>query len=469
MTKMNIETKNIFKFLKKVLNKQKVHISDIIFHSDDACNSKVLILTRCSSKNIEKYIDLANIKGIKGIIIDKKISKIFISRNIPVLISPYLNKNLNIFLSELYNYPLKGKKIVGITGTDGKTSMIHMLAQAYKLLGKKVGIISTEGNGIYPNFKKSIYTTPRNDLLYKCFHHFNNKSVDIIIIESSSQGLDQGRLDHINFDVSMITNITRDHLDYHKTHLSYIKSKCILLNQTQKVIFLNKDCKNNKKVQEITSTKAKYKFFDKEYKISGHKSKLLNNTSAKYNFSLLYSVLKYIRITDEDIIKIFEKIKPIPGRNNIFKQKNSAMFIVDYAHTNSAFTSLLDDISKMYKKPSNYLTVVFGCGGDRDIHKRLEMGKTADKYCDYIILTDDNPRNEKSMKIISDISKGISEKHKIINLPNRKLAIKKSIKISSKNDIVIIAGKGNEDTINYNSSIVKHNDIKYLEYLFNEN
>ena len=95
MTKMNIETKNIFKFLKKVLNKQKVHISDIIFHSDDACNSKVLILTRCSSKNIEKYIDLANIKGIKGIIIDKKISKSFISRNIPVLISPFLNKNLN--------------------------------------------------------------------------------------------------------------------------------------------------------------------------------------------------------------------------------------------------------------------------------------------------------------------------------------------------------------------------------------
>ena len=469
MQNQNLEIKNILNFTKKALNKKKVLASDFVFHSDDAENHKVLVLTRCSVKSIRKYIDSAIKKGIRGVILDKKIPNNIIANKLPIFFSPFLNKYLNIFLSELYDHPLKRMKIIGVTGTDGKTSMIHMLAQAYKLLGKKVGIISTEGNGIYPLLNKSMYTTPRNDLLYKYFNQFYKKLTDVIIIESSSQGLDQGRLNHINFDISMITNITRDHLDYHKTYLSYIKSKCILLNMTQKVIFLNKDCKNNKKVLKIASTKAQYKYFDNNYKIYGHKTKLFNSISTQYNFSLLYSFLKYIKITDKDIIKIFEKIKPIPGRNNIFQRKDSAKYIVDYAHTENAFTSLLHDIYKNYKKRSNNLIVVFGCGGDRDPHKRLKMGKIANKYCDIIILTDDNPRREKSINIINDISKGISQKSKIINLPNRKLAIKKAINISKKDDIVIIAGKGNEDIINYDSSIEKHNDIKYLEYLFNEN
>ena len=177
--------------------------------------------------------------------------------DLPIHVSKFLINDLNIFLSNIYNKPLNGKKVIGVTGTDGKTSMIHLLAQSYIKLGKKVGVISTEGNGIYPILKKTSYTTPRNDLLFKFFDLFDKKSIDIILIECSSQGLHQGRLNYIDFDISLVTNITRDHLDYHKNYLNYIKSKCILLNMTKKSNFLNKDCKNNNQILKITSTSAK--------------------------------------------------------------------------------------------------------------------------------------------------------------------------------------------------------------------
>ena len=464
----NIAVKKILKLSTIWLNKKKVSASDYAFHTEDKCNGKILILTRFSEKNIEGYIKTAYDNGVKGLIVDKHVPMQIVPDDLPIHVSKFLINDLNIFLSNIYNKPLNGKKVIGVTGTDGKTSMIHLLAQSYIKLGKKVGVISTEGNGIYPILKKTSYTTPRNDLLFKFFDLFDKKSIDIILIECSSQGLHQGRLNYIDFDISLVTNITRDHLDYHKNYLNYIKSKCILLNMTKKAIFLNKDCKNNNQILKLTSTSAKIIYFNNNYKISGHKTKLFDSTSNQYNLSSLYSILKYSKNSDRDIISIFENLNPIPGRNNIIQKKGFAKFIIDYAHTNHALTSLLRDIHKKYNKNYNKIIIVFGCGGDRDSKKRLAMGRTADKYCDHIILTDDNPRSEQSIKIIKEIAKGISDEDKVIELPNRKHAIKKSIKISNKDDIVIIAGKGNEETINYESNIEQHNDIKYLKYLLNE-
>ena len=158
-------------------------------------------------------------------VVDIKIPNSNSIQNIPIFYSKYLRDNLNQFISYIHKKPLSGMKVIGITGTDGKTSLAHLLAQTYTLIGKKVGLISTEGNGVYPRITKSIYTTPRNDLLFNFFSSFKKESVDIIIIEASSQGLHQGRLDHINFDISVITKISKDHLDYHKTYSSYLSAK----------------------------------------------------------------------------------------------------------------------------------------------------------------------------------------------------------------------------------------------------
>jgi UDP-N-acetylmuramoyl-L-alanyl-D-glutamate--2,6-diaminopimelate ligase len=238
---------------------------------------------------------------------------------------------------------------------------------------------------------------------------------------------------------------------------------------TKKMIFINEDCKNSRKIIKTVSSEAKVNYYNTGYNADGHKTKLFNNTATKYNLSMIYSLLKQSKMQDKDIISVFEKLKPIKGRLNIFSKKKFSKFIIDYAHTPDSIRSLLKDIHAIYSKNMNKIIIVFGCGGDRDKSKRLQMGKIADKYCDVIILTDDNPRKENSQKIIDDISKGITYKNKLFIIPKRKDAIKKSIKVSQKNDIVMILGKGNEDVINYGDTSIEHNDIKYLSYLLNEN
>lgn len=470
MDKRYIEINKILKFSETILNKKNLTYKDFVFNHKDQCLRKILVLTNFKDSTIGDYINSAYSKGIRGLILDRKVSKSIMPNKIPVLYSKFLSDNLNLFLSKIYNDPLKGKKIIGVTGTDGKTSLVHLLAQAYSAIGKKVGIVSTEGNGIYPRLYKSGYTTPRNDILFNYFNSFKNKSVNLIIIESSSQGLDQGRLNHIKFNTSIITNITKDHLDYHKSYTSYIRSKCKLLDMTHKKIFLNIDCKNSSRLIKITTSDAEIEYFNSKYKISSkHTTLLLNNTANKYNFSVTYSLLKQMRITDEKIINIFSKIVPVPGRNNLIRKRGFAHFIIDYAHTKDSLEVLLTDIREVFSLRTKKLIIVFGCGGDRDKGKRLEMGKVASSLCDIIILSDDNPRTEKSMKIINEINKGISESKKVYRIANRRNAIKKSIKLSNPGDIVVIAGKGNEETIDYGKKIIIHNDIRCVKKLINEN
>ncbi len=470
MAKRYIEINKILNFSETILDKKKLTYKDFVFNHKDQCLRKILVLTNFKDSTVGEYINSAYNKGIRGLILDRKVPKSIIPEKIPVCYSKYLSSNLNLFLSEIYNDPLKGKKIIGVTGTDGKTSLVHLLAQAYTAVGKKVGIVSTEGNGIYPRLYKSEYTTPRNDILFKYFNFFKNESVNLIIIESSSQGLDQGRLNHIKFDTSIITNITKDHLDYHKNYSSYIRSKCKLLDMTHKKIFLNIDCKNSNRLINITSSDAKVEYFNSKYKISSkHKTLLINNSANKYNFSVTYSLLKQMRITDKKIIRIFSKIVPIPGRNNIIRKRGFAHFIIDYAHTKDSLEALLIDIREIFSLHANKLIIVFGCGGDRDKRKRLEMGKVASSLCDIIILSDDNPRSEKSTKIINEINEGISESKKVYKIANRRSAIKKSIKLSNPGDIVVIAGKGNEETIDYGRKTIIHNDIECVKKLINEN
>ena len=470
MAKRYIEINKILNFSETILNKKNLNYKDFVFNHKDQCLRKILVLTNFKDSTVGEYINSAYNKGIRGLILDRKVPKSIIPEKIPVCYSKYLSSNLNLFLSEIYNDPLKGKKIIGVTGTDGKTSLVHLLAQAYTAVGKKVGIVSTEGNGIYPRLYKSEYTTPRNDILFKYFNFFKNESVNLIIIESSSQGLDQGRLNHIKFDTSIITNITKDHLDYHKNYSSYIRSKCKLLDMTHKKIFLNIDCKNSNRLINITSSDAKVEYFNSKYKISSkHKTLLINNSANKYNFSVTYSLLKQMRITDKKIIRIFSKIVPIPGRNNIIRKRGFAHFIIDYAHTKDSLEALLIDIREIFSLHANKLIIVFGCGGDRDKRKRLEMGKVASSLCDIIILSDDNPRSEKSTKIINEINEGISESKKVYKIANRRSAIKKSIKLSNPGDIVVIAGKGNEETIDYGRKTIIHNDIECVKKLINEN
>ena len=466
---MNSDIKYIIKFTQDIKPKLVNFKNIFSFNSKDNCKNKILVLVNPSKKKIYDYINEAIDNGIIGLIITTAIDVNLLTKNIPVLKSKYLNNNLNIFLDHIYNKPLKNKKIIGVTGTDGKTSICHLIADSLTSLGKKVGIISTEGNGVYPRLKNIGYTTPRNDLLYKEFDNFNIKKVDVIIIECSSQGLDQGRLSHIVFNDSIVTNLNKDHIEYHKTFKNYTKSKQKLLDMTIGNIFINLDCKNS--ISKFNSIKKSQKIFygndvDKEIPHNFiKKSNILEDNFIKSNRSLLYKFLLDKNYSLNKIKFILnKKPKIIKGRMNFFNNKrNNATCIVDYAHTENALEVLLRDIKIQSKKL--FLITLFGCGGNRDVKKRSKMGIIAKKYSDKIILTDDNPRNEDPMSIISDIHKKIKDKSNIYIIPNRKKAIKKAISMSTKDTVIVLAGKGNENNIIYNNKVIGHNDISYLKIL----
>ena len=466
---MNSDIKYIIKFTQDIKPKLVKFKNIFSFNSKDHCKNKILVLINPSKKKIYDYINEAIDNGIIGLIITTTIDTNLLKKNIPVLKSIYLNNNLNIFLDYLYNKPLKNKKIIGVTGTDGKTSICHFIADSLTSLGKKVGIISTEGNGVYPRLKHIGYTTPRNDLLYKEFDNFNIKKVDVIIIECSSQGLDQGRLSHIVFNDSIVTNLNKDHIEYHKTFKNYIKSKQKLLDMTIGNIFINLDCKNS--ISKFNNIKKSQKIFygsdiDKEIIHNFiKKPDILENNFIKSNRSLLYKFLLDKNYSLNKIKFILnKKPKVIKGRMNFFNnKKNNAIYVVDYAHTENALEILLRDIKIQSRKI--FLITLFGCGGNRDVKKRSKMGIIAKKYSDKIILTDDNPRNEGPMSIISDIHKKIKDKSNIYIIPNRKKAIKKAISMSTKDTVIVLAGKGNENNIIYNNKVIGHNDISYLKKL----
>jgi UDP-N-acetylmuramoyl-L-alanyl-D-glutamate--2,6-diaminopimelate ligase len=466
---MNRDINKIINFTKsinsRIIDMRKVYS----FSSQDICENKILVLNIKSKRNIYRYINEAIDKGIIGLIVTVPINEDRLIKNIPVLHTNYLKDNLNIFLDYLYESPLKSKKVIGVTGTDGKTSTCHLIAECLTALGKRVGIISTEGNGVYPRLKQSKYTTPRSDILYEEFSIFRDKNVDTVIIECSSQGLDQGRLNNIIFTYSVITNIHKDHIEYHKTFKNYVESKIKLLNMTKKHFFINEDCKDT--ISNYSNIKQSKIIVYGKYLDAGKINDLVKPSNIskdliiQTNRALLYKYLLNENQSLKTIRGILnKKFKAIKGRMNYFSDKrNSATYIIDYAHTEQA----LDLVLKYAKVKSgkSVLITLFGCGGNRDKGKRSRMGIIAKKYSDKIILTDDNPRNEDSMNIINDIHKKIKDKSNIYIIPNRKKAIKKAFSMSKKDHIVVLAGKGNEDYIVYKDKSISHNDIKYLKKL----
>lgn len=449
----NNEIKKIIDYIKKTNPKIQNIANSLSFNSKENCKNKILILVNIKNNNLYNYINEGIQNGAIGLITSNTIQKNRLKKQISYLRSCFLQKNLNIFLDHIYNQPLKNKLVIGITGTDGKTSTSYSLAKGYQLIGKKVGLISSEGNGVFPRLARSSYTTPRNDILFELFNKFNNANVDIIIIECSSQGLQQGRVDCIKFNTSIVTNINKDHIEYHKNFTNYVKSKAKLLEMTNGKIFLNQTCNNSQLLLR----------YIKRSQIIYYNTFNYNQSLFEPPYGLIDNFFRTQGINKKLQLKIHNNLGQIPGRANIIKGKDNIMFIIDYAHTISSFERII----KISKKELNckLLATVFGCGGDRDKNKRLQFGRIADKYSDKIILTDDNPRSENSLQILKDIKKGIKNKSKAEIIIKRKSAIKQAVRLAREGYLILLLGKGNENEIIYKKRIVKHNDIKYVKML----
>ena len=396
----------------------------------------------------------------------------------------YVHKNLNdvfhkLFLVDLRRHKHKAKTI-GITGTNGKTSSVLLLAKSLTYLKKKVGVITSEGCGLYPKLDDSNYTTPPVDVVYKYYTEFISKKYDYIIIECSSQGLDQGRVKGLLFDYACITNIYSDHLDYHKTLKKYAESKLLILNQSKKAL-LNYDSPilMNNKFNKYKNIEYFY------YSASSNKKKRILSTYKKdniyidnkiinldmitkeyiniYSLLMICSILKLENYSMRIINSTINTLRGLIGRRQIIKTKNKGTFIIDYAHTVQSYRDIYRDF-----KSINHVTTLFGCGGNRDKSKRIITANIVDNNSSFSIITEDNSRNEKLSSIINMIASGFKHKKRYIIIKSRKQAIKYLFNNSANKDINFILGKGNENYLIKNNSKVRHNDIIYLNTLINK-
>ena len=453
------DNEKIIDFVSNIYKKNTINYRNFVFSSKDACKDKIFILKYGNRKNQQQHINEAITKGIKGLITDSKTSTEKIKSNIPILKISRINEKLNAFLDHLYSYPTREMLKIGVTGTNGKTSTCYFLAQFLSKLypRKNIGIITSEGNGIYPKLSSTMRTTPENHLLYWEYHKMRQKNVKILIVECSSQGLHQGRLNSHSFDVSILTNLSRDHIDYHKNHENYVQSKLSLLQMTTKYIFINE----SQKTLKIGNNNAKKILYKHDSNMKYSK----NPTVPEDLFVKFTNALAQGR--KKNICKIISKLKSIKGRYHYVHGKKREIYLIDYAHTASSFL----DICKYAKKivssslKNMKLLIIFGCGGDRDKEKRIIMASCAEKYADYIIVTDDNPRSEDPIKITNQIAKSLTKKYNYEVINNRKAAIRRSLDFARNNYLILLLGKGNESKIIYKNKEIYHNDIKYVESL----
>lgn len=424
--------------------------------------------------------DLVSSFTIKPILI---IASKQIETDIPYVIISDTSKYLPLFAHRFYNHPSHKLNLIGITGTDGKTTTSLIIKQ---LLDTIVPCAYIGTNGFILNdfnFENSL-TTPKPIMLNKFLHQAVENNIPYTTLEVSSQGIDLHRVDYLKFKVAVFTNLTHEHLDYHKTIENYFLTKLKLFQtlEPSSYAIVNLDSPyaeqiiNNTKAQIITYGKNK----DSDFCITN-----INTTLDETSFTLItkkeiyqdiklnlfgdYNVyntvsalatLHALGFNINEFLPKLSKLQEIEGRMHFVNLGQAFNVIVDFAHTPNALNSLLSNISNLI---SNRIILVFGAAGERDSTKRPLMGEVADKYASVIILTSEDPKSENTLDIINDIAKGIKNIFKVIIIPNRKKAIIKALEMASNNDLVIITGKGNENYEIFNGYKVRHNDIEIVE------
>ncbi len=452
-------------FNKVKLEYKNHYFSGINFDSRLCKKNNIFFVIRGNHFDGSKFIKDAISKGAKTIVHDKK----FEGFKNKILYLSY--KNVRKILAEISYKIFKSKihNIIAVTGTNGKSSICNFYFQILNLNKKKVASLGTLGVKTQSKNFTSTNTTMDPLQLSKYLKYLTNKKIDNIILEASSHGLKQHRLDGLKFNKGIFTNLSHDHLDYHKSYNDYLNAKLYLfkyLLSKKATIIADKDIPEYKNILRISKEKKlSLKLISKkngnieilEHKFIGEKQFL----KIKYNnlkFSFYLNLIGKIQIKNlfmailaaenkslkfDKIVKVLNKIKPINGRlEKIGKLKNNAICILDYAHTPEALSVCLRNIREQFSNKN--ISIVLGCGGNRDRAKRSIIGKIASNYCNRIYLTDDNPRYENPKKIRDDIKKGI-KRNKFFEIPDRKKAIVNAINNLNSNDILIVAGKGHEN------------------------
>lgn len=453
-----------------------ISISDLETNSKSVKQRCLFIALKGTKVDGNQYIDDAVKNGAVAILTDD----LQVARNKNCFYTKDCAAIIAILAKRFYHQ--KPKNIIAITGTNGKTSTAYFCYQLGMLVGRKSGYIGTIGamaNGIRIAVDNNL-TTPSIVELHKLLCQMAQMGVDFVALEASSHGIDQGRLAEILLDAASFTNISPEHLDYHHNMDEYFAAKKKLFTDLlldNKTIIANKasdkfsnlaDIAAQKKCKiisygtedsdlSIESYECNNRGITASIKIFGHKISTSFKFLGKFqleNILCAIANLLTIGVKLEEIIPVLDKISPPPGRMQLVANENFASVIIDYAHKPVALETVLKEV-RHHISANGQIWVVFGCGGERDTTKRKTMGEIADQYADYVIITDDNPRNEDPVSIRNEIARYCN---KALIIPDRKSAIKYTIMNAKKEDIILIAGKGHE-----NYQIIGNNKIHFSD------
>lgn len=422
------------------------------------------------------YIDSAIEQGASAVLVlEERFEemKSLHSDKVVIIASQDTRRALSKFASVFFGDPSSLMHITGITGTNGKTSMTYLLEAVYKSKNMKCGVMGTV-NYRWPGFEREApNTTPESRDIQEMLRNMYDAGVRHVVMEVSSHALDLSRVDDIQFDTAVFTNLTGEHLDFHGDMESYLSAKKKLFkllsesNKKARYAVLNGDDEHSESIAELIKDRdvkiLTYGFREGsdllteeetvknvigglEYNITCNSETLKVGLKLAGRFQL-YNSLGALGaslasgINLEDAIDGLSRLENVPGRFEVIDSSHGFYAVVDYAHTSDALLKLLQSIGEM---DHERIITVFGCGGDRDRKKRPEMGRIAVEYSDYAIVTSDNPRTEDPGLIISDILKGIESENYVVE-PERETAIEKAVAMAGKDDIIVIAGKGHED------------------------
>ncbi|SNR66375.1 UDP-N-acetylmuramoylalanyl-D-glutamate--2,6-diaminopimelate ligase [Lutibacter agarilyticus] len=392
---------------------------------------------------------------------------------------------LAIMAANFYNNPSSKLKLVGVTGTNGKTTIVTLLYQLFQKAGYKTGLLSTVKNLVDKKVYKATHTTPNSVVINQYLNEMVEAGVAYCFMEVSSHGIDQKRTAGLHFEGGVFTNLTHDHLDYHNTFKEYRDVKKSFFDSLPKTAFalVNVDDKNGSVMLQNTKAKQytyalktmadfKVKVLENQFEglllnINGNEvwTKLIGSFNA-YNLAAVYGVSTLLGLENTEALTIISELESVSGRFQHFISEGGVTAIVDYAHTPDALKNVLETINNIRTGNEQIITVV-GCGGNRDKAKRPVMGRIASQLSSQVIFTSDNPRNEDPQLILNEIEAGVESQNfkKTLSILDRLQAIKTASKLAQKGDIILIAGKGHENYQEIKGERFDFDDYKQIKQL----
>ena len=462
--------------LEEIVGSTNLAISSVTFDSRQVKKDSLFIATIGVTVDGHNYIDKAIEMGAAAIVCEKL--PVTINENITYIKVLNSSESLGYIACNFYDNPSEKLKLIGITGTNGKTTTVTLLFNLFRGLGYNVGLLSTVENKINNTVIPSTHTTPDALALNELLNMMVEQGCQYAFMEVSSHAIVQHRITGLHFTGGAFSNITHDHLDYHKTFDEYIKAKKLFFDNlpTDAFALTNKDDRNGLVMLQNTKAK-KYSYGLKsiaDFKckvIENHLNGLLLNIDNQevwikligsfnaYNALVVYAVSQLLKQDKVQVLTTLSNLNSVEGRFQYIKSKTGIIAIVDYAHTPDALKNVLETIKDIRTGNEQVITVV-GCGGDRDAAKRPIMAKIACELSNKTILTSDNPRSENPEDILNQMQQGLSpvETKNALRISDRKEAIKTAVAFAKEGDILLIAGKGHE----------KYQEIKGVKHHFDD-